>query len=93
MEQDRKAIEQKLIEENLRQKQEEDERQRKEMEEAIEMSKQLSREATLDRKRASLSAEPPADAQEALVRFQLPSGTKVARRFWKVDNIQVSIYR
>jgi hypothetical protein len=74
-----------------REKAEEEARQAAELAAAVEMSKQLTREDTLRKLRATFSAhpEPEAGTNVAAVRFQLPSGKKLSRRFVKTDTVQV----
>jgi membrane protein involved in colicin uptake len=91
MEADRLAQNRQREEAAAREKAEEEARQAAELAAAVEMSKQLTREDTLRKLRATFSAhpEPEAGANVAAVRFQLPSGKKLSRRFVKTDTVQV----
>ena len=64
-----------------------EEEQRLEMEAAMALSAQLSRDAALTKKREALQRETPTGKDSALVRFQLPQGTKVSQTFWKTDPV------
>lgn len=72
---------------------EEEARQAAELAAAVELSQRLSREDTLRKLRASFESnpEPPAagNTDVATVRFQLPTGKKLSRRFLKTDTVQV----
>eukprot|EP01041_Mallomonas_annulata_P007510 gene7510-15368_t len=90
MEADRKARERKQQEIDLQTQREEEERQREELENALRLSQQLARETVVTRARAALTEEPAAnDALAAMIRFQLPQGTKIARRFRNAETIQM----
>jgi membrane protein involved in colicin uptake len=91
MEADRLAQIRQREEAAAREKAEEEARQAAELAAAVEMSKQLTREDTLRKLRATFSAhpEPEAGSNVAAVRFQLPSGKKLSRRFVKTDTVQV----
>jgi hypothetical protein len=91
MEADRLAQIRQREEAAAREKAEEEARQAAELAAAVEMSKQLTREDTLRKLKATFSAhpEPEAGANVAAVRFQLPSGKKLSRRFVKTDTVQV----
>ena len=75
----------------LQAKQAEEEQQRRELEEAIALSEELERESQLSRDRDSLSvrSEPSTPESTALIRFQLPHGIKVSRKFWRDDTVEV----
>lgn len=88
MEADRKAREKKQQEAEQREREEEEARQKAELEDAIQMSEQLAKISAITRIRATLPPEPPADASAAVVRFQLPLGAKVGRRFKKDETVQ-----
>jgi hypothetical protein len=88
---DRRAREQRELDEMARARQQEEERQQKELDEAMELSRQLSKEDRLQRKRSSLGQEPASGSQDiSTIRFQLPKGVKTSRRFQKTDKIEVS---
>jgi len=66
-----------------------EERNRGELEAAIELSNKLSKESAIIKKRQNLPAEPDQNVPDAAaIRFQLPSGTKILRRFHKCDTVQ-----
>jgi len=90
MEADRRLRERKAQEAELKLKQELEEQQKKELEEAISLSEELAKQSALSRKRSALPDEPSDASDVAMVRFQLPQGAKVARRFRKSDQIQVT---
>lgn len=73
---------------------EEEARQRQELEEAVELSRRLTTESNLRKLREYFeqNPEPPVTSSSsdvATVRFQLPWGSKLSRRFKKSDTIQV----
>lgn len=71
--------------------QEEEARQQAELAAAVEMSRQLTAQDTLRKLREVFAASPEPDASPVVsaVRFQLPSGKKISRRFTKTDTVQV----
>lgn len=80
----REAEEQRLAEE-------EEARQRAELEAAVEMSRQLTQQDTIRKLKSAFDAVPEPEAAPAIsaVRFQLPSGKKLSRRFAKTETVQV----
>lgn len=66
-----------------------EEEQRLELEEAMALSAKLSKDALIAKKREKLQREKPSGADSALVRFQLPQGTKVSQTFWKTDHVEI----
>lgn len=82
-------------EEERRQREEAEDAQRQaeEEREAIELSNRLTKEARVGRLRAYFAAHPePAEGSSAdvsTVRFQLPQGAKLSRRFVRTDTSQV----
>ena len=74
--------------------QEEKKQQEEELARAVEMSKELTYADTIRKKREYLQAnpEPEQGPDVATVRFQLPKGAKLSRRFKKSDNAQVNIF-
>lgn len=89
MEYDRKMKEKKRQEEELKSQLEEEEQQQQELEMALQLSRQLTKESQIAKKKAALSDEPADGEGITLIRFQLPRGAKVARRFKKTDKLQV----
>jgi FAS-associated factor 2 len=67
----------------------EEEAQRKEMEEALALSAQLSRESALTKKRETLQRATPSGSDSAVIRFQLPQGIKISQTFWKTDPVEI----
>lgn len=66
-----------------------EERNRGELEAAMELSKKLTKDSEILKKRQNLPPEPDASMSEAAtIRFQLPTGTKILRRFHKEDTVQ-----
>jgi hypothetical protein len=63
------------------------------LEAAIQLSQQLKVESQLQRDKKLLEDKgiPPSDDGAALIRFQLPHGIKLSRRFWRMDPISVSL--
>jgi hypothetical protein len=76
----------------LKQQEEEEESQRQELEAAILFSEQLKKESQLKTDKQLLEAKgiPPSDDGAAVIRFQLPHGIKLSRRFWRTDTISVN---
>jgi len=70
---------------------EEEARAREELEAAQELSRQLTQQDTIRKLKAAFDAIPEPDAAPAIsaVRFQLPSGKKLSRRFAKTESVQV----
>lgn len=68
----------------------EEEAEAKELEAAKQLSEELSQKAELDRIRGRLPAEPSVGTTEetSRVRFTLPDGSKILRRFYAKDTIQ-----
>ena len=54
----------------------------------MELSRNLDRQTQLLRKRETLSTEISDGPDAATIRFQLPSGAKVVRRFHREDKVQ-----
>ncbi len=78
-------------EEELRRKKEE-EIQQQELNEAIELSKSLSKQNRMLKIKERLAEEPKTiDSNVSTIKFQLPHGIKVSRNFMKIDKIQVII--
>ena len=88
---DRRERERRDKEEREALQREEDERNRKELEEAVELSKKLNYEGDIERRRIELGDEPEGTTDIAMVRFQLPQGSKISRKFYKTDKVQVYI--
>lgn len=88
---DRRAQEQRQREAELKLQQQEEESQRLELEAAIQLSEQLKKESQLqkDKKLLDEKGVPPSDEGAALIRFQLPHGVKLSRKFWRMDPISV----
>lgn len=88
---DRLATIRQREEEEQRAAAEEEARAREELEEAQELSRQLTQQDTLRKLKAAFDAIPEPDAAPAIsaVRFQLPSGKKLSRRFAKTETVQV----
>ena len=72
---------------------EEDSRSEAELSAALELSKQLSEEAQLKRKRDCLAPEPPVGPDSCRLRLHFPNGVKVDRRFICSVSIQVRVNR
>jgi FAS-associated factor 2 len=90
-EEDRRMEERARLERIEREEREEAARQAQELAEAVEMSRQLTEADNLRKRREAVLAnpEPPVSSEVSTVRFQLPRGTKVTRRFNKFDKAQV----
>lgn len=90
-EQDRLAAERQAAELREREAREEEERQQAELEAAMELSRRLTREDTVRKLKKYFEEhpEPAASDNVSAVKFQLPSGRKLARRFEKSDTVQV----
>lgn len=89
---DRIAQEQRREEERRRAREQEEAQQQAELDEAMERSRQQSRQDRLDKIRTWFQSHPEpttGGAEVSTVRFQLPQGTKLSRRFNKADTIQV----
>lgn len=91
MEADRLATLRQQEEEVQRRAAEEEARQQEELAAAVEMSRQLTQQDTLRKLKEAFAAapEPEVAANVSAVRFQLPSGKKISRRFTKTDTVQV----
>jgi len=78
-------------EEERREAEEEENRQREGLEAAQELSRQLTQQDTIRKLKTAFEAVPEPDAAPAVstVRFQLPSGKKLSRRFGKTETVQV----
>jgi len=77
-------------EEAKRESEEEERRQQEELAEAVELSKKLTQQDTIRKLRESLPTEPDTGAVDvSTIRFQLPTGKKLSRRFAKTDTIQI----
>lgn len=70
---------------------EEEARAREELEAAQELSRQLTQQDTIRKLKAAFDAIPEPEAAPTIsaVRFQLPSGKKLSRRFAKTETVQV----
>ena len=66
----------------------EEERNAREMQEALELSERLENERRISSLKESLIEEPAAGPDVSALRFQLPKGIKISRRFRKTDTIQ-----
>ena len=88
---DRLATIRQREEEERREAEEEENRQREELEAAQEMSRQLTQQDTIRKLKTAFDAIPEPDVAPAVsaVRFQLPSGKKLSRRFGKTETVQV----
>ena len=62
-------------------------KQAQELQEAIELSKRLSHEATVNETKGSLKPEPADGPDSATIRFMLPKSSKVTRRFHRGDTV------
>jgi hypothetical protein len=60
-----------------------------ELQEAIELSNRLSHEQAVADARSSLGDEPAVGPDVATIRFQLPQGKKITRRFMRSDKLEV----
>ena len=93
MEMDRQNRERARQEEELKRKLEEEQAQRVELDAAIALSKQLEAEGVLARKRKLVEERLVPDNSTAegvaLIRFQLPQGSKISRKFMKFDTVEV----
>ena len=87
MEMDRQIRERARQEEELKRKLEEEQAQRVELDAAIALSKQLARKRKLVEER--LVPDNSTAEGVALIRFQLPQGSKISRKFMKFDTVQV----
>jgi FAS-associated factor 2 len=67
----------------------EEEKEREQLSEAVDLSVRLTRESDLKKKKETLPSEPEASSDVAAVRFQLPQGAKLARRFHKDHTVQM----
>jgi len=78
-------------EEERRETEEEENRQREELEAAQELSRQLTQQDTIRKLKTAFEAVPEPDAAPVVsaVRFQLPTGKKLSRRFGKTETVQV----
>lgn len=72
-----------------REEAEQEEEQRLQLEEAMALSAQLTHDSALSKKRAVLQRDTPTGSDSALIRFQLPQGTKVSQTFWKSDPVEI----
>ena len=90
LEAERREIERKAAEEQARIQAEEEKKQQEELAAAIELSKKLTREDTIRKLKASFNAipEPDTGSDVATIRFQLPRGAKLSRKFLKSDTMQ-----
>ena len=72
---------------------EEEARAREELEAAQELSRQLTQQDTIRKLKAAFDAIPEPEAAPTIsaVRFQLPSGKKLSRRFAKTETVQVEL--
>lgn len=65
-----------------------EERNERELREAMELSERLDEERRIATLKESLNVEPPVGPDVSALRFQLPKGIKISRRFQKTDTIQ-----
>ena len=65
------------------------EAEEKELAEAVELSRQLSRESDVERKKKRLEEEPPAGPNATNLRINVPSGSRLQRRFLSSATLQV----
>lgn len=70
-----------------RQRQQEEKNQR-ELADAIDLSNRLTRDSHLSQIRLRLDEEPPLGPDISSLRFQLPKGVKISRRFRRTDKVQ-----
>lgn len=84
---DRREAERRQREARDRAQQVETARHEREQQEAQDLRERQARDSDLARKKAALR-EPEAGPSVAMVRFQLPQGAKVSRRFDKKDSLQ-----
>ena len=66
----------------------EEERNAKELREAMDLSERLAKEQRIASLKESLCEELPVGPDVSALRFQLPKGIKISRRFHKTDTIQ-----
>jgi hypothetical protein len=69
--------------------------QEEELRKALDLTVSLNREKELSDLRARLGPEPEGEVAPgdiSLVRFQLPKGAKVSRKFLRTDTIQVRLH-
>lgn len=93
LEAERREMERREREEREKQEAEEKRKQEEELAAAVELSKKLSREDAIRKLKASFNAtpEPEKNPDAATIRFQLPRGIKLERRFLKTDPMEVTI--
>jgi hypothetical protein len=87
---DRAESERREREERERQEEEERRIQEEELQAAMAMSTKLSAQDRVRRRKNNLPPEPAEGLVAATIRFQLPQGKKLVRRFNKTDSAQVS---
>lgn len=87
---ERREVERREAEEQAKLQAEEERRQQEELAAAVELSKKLSREDTIRKLKTAFQsiAEPDQGPDVATIRFQLPRGTKLSRKFLKSDPMQ-----
>ena len=86
LEEDRKLISRREEELRAKEQAEEDAKENEELEFAVQLSKDLEKENRMSRIKAALPAEPVNGPDVVNIKFQLPSGKKIARNFLK-ENI------
>ncbi len=92
MELERREQERREREERERIEAEEKKKQEEELAAAVELSKKLSREDAIRKLKVAFNSIPEPDKvpDAATIRFQLPRGLKLERRFLKSEPVQVS---
>ena len=89
MEADRREREKREQETLKRQREQEELEAKLQLEEAVELSKKLTKENNIQKIRETLTSEPQPSGDVAAIRFQLPQGAKLARRFHRDEKTQV----
>jgi hypothetical protein len=89
LEEDRKRKEKREEELRAKERAEEEARQQAELEKAMQLSTELARQSKISRVKAAVKPEPQSGADICNVKFQLPSGKKIARNFVKTDFVEV----
>lgn len=92
LEADRRAQERAREEERVKAEKDEEERRQKELQEAIELSKRLSQQDKIRKIKELFQREPEPNAKApdvTTIKFHLPKGKNLTRRFLKTDAVQV----
>lgn len=91
LEAERRELERREKEEREKQEAEEKKKQEEELAAAVELSRKLTREDTIRKLKSSfnLIPEPEKHPDASTIRFQLPRGIKLERRFLKTEPMQV----